>query len=213
MLIGFTILTHLVQLLTIVFCIYYLLKKNTSWPYRFFSAGWILVLAHDLTMVVIGLFKASNNTWVYNIAFPVEQMFMMYFFILLLENKKLFAFMILFGLFAILNFINGQGRLHLNTYSLALGGIIILLLAFYKLYSLYKTDSQKNLYREPAFWVCTGFIIYWGMATPFYALYNFLWQTAPQFFTVYYYSLVFGLSILLNLCILKALQCSMQTQK
>jgi hypothetical protein len=164
-------------------------------------------------MVVIGLINPKSNTWVYNIAFPLQQLFIMYFFVRLLQLQKSLVVLLLFSLFALWNLFFIQGKVALNTYSLALGGVIILLFAFYKLYRLYKEDSRESLYRDPVFWICAGFIIYWGMGGPFFALYNFLWQTTPDFFIVYFYTVNFGFTVLLNLSIIKALQCSLKAQR
>lgn len=207
------ILTLAIEVMTVIACIRYLLKKNSVKPYRFFSTGWILILLYDLTMVTIGLIYPKNNTSIYNIAFPLQQLFVMYFFILLLEKKRLIVVMAIFGLFAVSSLLLWQDRITLNTYSLALGGVIILFFASYKLYSLYRLDTPKSLYREPAFWISSGFIIYWGLGSPFFAMYNFLWETFPKFFTIYFYTVNFGFTIMLNLCIIKALQCSLKTQR
>ena len=210
MIITLKIITHTIQLVTIIACIWFLSKKKSLQVYRFFSTGWILVLLFDLVMVTIGLINPKNNNWIYNIAFPLQQLFIMYFFIQLLEKKKLLIVVSLFAMFAIFNFLLLQGNVKLNTYSLALGGMIIVLFAFFKLYKLYQLDSPQSLYKEPAFWICTGFIIYWGMGSPFFALYNFLWETAPRFFIVYFYTVSFGFTALLNFSIIKTLQCSRQ---
>ncbi|MBL7709439.1 MAG: hypothetical protein JNJ86_10225 [Chitinophagaceae bacterium] len=121
--------------------------------------------------------------------------------------------MALFAVFASLNLATWQGSIILNTYSLALGGILILLLAMIKLFQLYKQDTAHSLFREADFWICAGFILYWGLATPFFAMYNFLWENYPGFFTYYYFTISFGITILLNFSVIKALQCSINTAK
>ena len=137
MLLAFKIMTHAVQLMTIVACISYLFNKRSSQPYLFFSICWILILLFDLTMVTIGLLYPKNNNWIYNIAFPLQQLFVMYFFIQLLKKKRFLIVMSLFALFAVLNLLLWQGTIKLNTNSLAIGGMIIVLFAFFKLYKLY----------------------------------------------------------------------------
>jgi hypothetical protein len=207
------IIVHAVQLITIITCAWYLLKKNSSKPYRFFATGWILVLLYDLIMVTIGLINPVKNHWVYNIAFPLQQLFIMWFFILLLQQIKLIVVLVLFAVFAWLNLMMWQGPITLNTYTLALGGILILFPAVIKLLQLYRQDTSQSLFREPAFWVCTGFILHWGLATPFFAMYNFLWETYPGFFTYYFFTINFGFTVLLNISIIKVLQCSLHTPR
>lgn len=210
MLIAFRIITHAVHLATIIACVLYWFKKKPIPEYRYFSAGWGMILLYDLVMVAIGLFYPENNNHVYNIAFPLQQLFIMYFFILLSHWNKLLIVMIAFGVFAVLNLLRWQGLVVLNTYTLAVGGIIIVVFAFYKLYSLYSLNTPESIYKDPVFWICTGFIIYWGMGTPFFTMYNFLWKTTPEFFIIYFYTVNFGFTILLNLSVIKALQCSLK---
>ena len=121
--------------------------------------------------------------------------------------------MVIFTLFVLFNLFQWQGRVKLNTVSLALGGIIIVVLAFSELYAIYKQETSLSIFRDPAFWMSAGFIIYWGFASPFFAMYNFLWETYPRFFIIYFYTVNFGFLILLNLAIIKALQCSLKTRK
>lgn len=207
------IVTHSVQLITIIACIWYLLKNSSIQPYRYFAFGWIIILAHDLGMVIIGLINPVKNHWVYNIAFPLIQLFSLWFFMLLLQQRKLFIALIFFAVFVSFNLLLWQGATTLNTYSIALGGVLILLLASIKLLRLYKQDTPESIFGDPAFWMCSGFLFYWALATPFFAMYNFLWQTFPGFFTFYFFTVNFFFIIVLNLCIIKSLQCSHNTTK
>lgn len=209
MIIALKIITHTVQLITILTCLWYLLKNKLRQPYRFFAAGWPVFLIHDLTMVVIGLINPAKNHWVYNIAFPLLQVFCMLFFLSLLRQKKIWFLIVMFGVFACLNLAFWQGGTTLNTFSLALGGIIILLLASTTLFRLYRQESSKSIFKEPAFWISTGFIFYWAIATPFFAMYNYLYQNFPGFFIIYFYTVSFFFIVWLNICIIKSLQCSL----
>jgi hypothetical protein len=211
MTIALKIITHTVQFITILACVWYLLKNKLRQPYRFFAAGWSVFLIHDLSMVVIGLINPVKNHWVYNIVFPLLQLFCMWFFMSLLQQKKIWLVMALFGIFACLNLALWQGATTLNTFSLALGGIIILLLASTTLFRLYREESTDSIFKEPAFWISTGFIFYWAIATPFFAMYNYLYQNFPGFFIIYFYTVSFFFIIWLNLCIIKSLQCSLPT--
>jgi len=166
-----------------------------------------------MTMVVIGRYNHANNLWVYNIFYPLEQLFYMLFFILLLGQRKWMIAMVLFALFAAFSYLQWQQPLKLNTQSLAVGGIFILVLAFTKMYHLYKSDKIQNVFTEPAFWISAGFILYWGFGSPYFAMYNFLWETSREFSTAYFYTVNFGFLVLLNLSIIKALQCSLPTKR
>src|SRR6185503_1093693 len=98
-----SIIIHAVQVVTVAACLFYLLNKKSVQLYRFFSLGWILILLQDLTMVVIGRFYPANNLWVYNIAFPLQQLFCMFFFMRLLQQKKWIIAMVIFTLFVLFN--------------------------------------------------------------------------------------------------------------
>jgi hypothetical protein len=205
------LITHSVQIITVLACTWYLLKSKSIQPYRFFAAGWMFFLMHDLIMVVIGFINPVKNHWVYNIAFPLLLLFIMWFFGRLLHQRLVMLLMILFSIFAVLNFFLLQGSTTLNTYSLALGGLMILLLSTITLFQLYKKETPESIFREPAFWIGSGFLFYWALATPFFAMYNFLWQNFPDFFIFYFFTVNFFFICILNLCIIKSLQCSLNT--
>jgi hypothetical protein len=213
MIIALRIITHAVQFITILTCLWYLLKNKLRQPYRFFAAGWVIFLAHDLSMVIIGLINPAKNHWVYNIAFPLLQLFCMWLFMSLLQQKKIWLVMSLFSIFACLNLALWQGATTLNTYSLTLGGVIILLLASTTLFRLYRQQSPESIFKEPVLWISTGFIFYWAIATPFFAMYNYLWQNFPTFFIIYFFTVSYFFITGLNLCIIKSLQCSLNTAK
>lgn len=207
------IVTHAVQLATVLFCGWYVFAKRPARVYGIFAITWMLILLYDLIMVVIGLINPVNNHWAYNLAFPIIQLFTAWFFIVMLRQMLLVLLMVLFAGFVCYNLIAGQGAVTLNTYSIALGGILILSLASVKLYLLSKEETPRSIFTDPAFWMCAGFILYWGLATPFFAMYNFLWLTYPVFFTFYFFTVSFGFTIILNICIIKALQCSLNTTR
>jgi len=206
-------ITHAVQLMTIISCIYYLSKKQAVQPYRLIAAGWMAILMYDLTMVVIGLINPVNNHWVYNIAFAFIQLFSIWIFIAVLSMRKLKYILLLYAAFAMYNLLYLQGQVVLNTYTLAFGGILILAMASVKLFRLSKEDTTRSLFADPDFWLCAGFIFFWGTATPFYAMYNYLWQASKDFFMFYFYTVNFGATVMLNLCIIKSLQCSLRIAK
>ena len=206
-------ITHAVQLMTVISCIYYLSNKRAVQPYRLFATGWAAVLLYDLTMVVIGLINPVNNHWVYNIAFAIIQLFCIWIFIEILGQRKWIYALLFYAAFAISNLIFLQGKTVLNTYTLAFGGTIILIAASVKLFLLWKEDTSRSLFADPDFWLCAGFIFYWGTATPFFSMYNYLWQVSEYFFTIYFYTVNFGATVILNLCIIKALQCSLRIAK
>jgi hypothetical protein len=207
------LITNSVEIITVFTCIWYLLKSNSIQPYRFFATGWMVFLIHDIIMVIIGFINPVKNHWAYNIAFPLLLLFTMWFFGQLLHQRRVMILMVLFLIFAALNLFLIQGTTTLNTYSLALGGLIILLLSASSLYQLYKQETPESIFKEPAFWISSGFLFYWALATPFFTIYNFLWENFPDFFIFYFYTVNFFFICVLNLCIIKSLQCSLNTAK
>jgi len=190
------------------------MNKRSLQPYRLFSIGWILILLQDLTMAAIGLFfTTANNLWVYNISFPLQQLFCMFFFLQLLGQSKWMIGIFLFALFAAFNLAFQQGPGELNTMSIMVGGILIVIMACSELYSIYKRETAQSLFHDPAFWISAGFVLFWAFASPYFAMYNSLWKTHPTFFNAYFYTVNFGLLVLLNLSIIKALQCSLRATR
>lgn len=207
MLLVLKLITHAIQLLTVTSCVRFLLRHRSSPPFNTLAFGWLTILLFDLTMVVIGYFNGRVNHWAYNLAFPLQIVFILWVFTILLQRKYLWIAIAVFAIFAAINLIKVQGAMLLNTYSLALGGLLIFLLAAFQLFQLYREETALNIFGDPVFWLSIGMILYWGAATPFYAMYNFLWQTYPRFFTVYFFTVSFGFTVVLNLCIIKTLQC------
>lgn len=210
---ALAIVTHVVQLVTIIACILYLVDRRKNSPYRLFAIGWIIILLQDLAMAIIGFFHRTNNLWVYDIALPIQQAFCMFIFIQLLGKRSWIMIIPGFLFAAALNYFFWQGPVQLDTMSIGLGGILIVILAFAKIYQLYKDDVIHNFFKEPAFWISAGFILFWGFGSPFFAMYNFLWNANHNFFYIYFYTVNFGFLILLNLSIIKALQCSLNTRR
>lgn len=205
--------THTIQVWTIVVCIYFLIKCRCKDSYRVFALGWILVLMADLFMVVWANWDNSNNNWVYNIIFPVFQLICCWFLYEQLKLKTLLAAIILFFGFVLYNLFFLQGTDYLNTFSLAAGGVLIFLGAIAQVFRLWKEETSMSLFSDPCFWVCTGFVIYWGINTPFYTLYNYLYRNYENFFITYFNYVSFGITMVLNVCIIKALQCRLSLQK
>ncbi len=209
----FKIITHVVQVTTVIICIVFVFSEPSTTIYRLFAFGWAMILLSDLIMVVIGLLNPIPNVSIYNFIFPLIQLFCMWFFVAELQGKGLVFILLIFIAFAVLNLLFVQGSAILNTYSLSLGGIIIFLLASSKLYLLWKKETPSSLFAEADFWFCIGFILYWALATPFFSMYNFFGQAYPGFFRIYFFTVSFGATIVLNISIIKALLCSLTTIK
>jgi hypothetical protein len=190
-----------------------LISKNLRQPYRGFAAGWLLVLSYDLTMVVIGLINPVTNHRVYNIAFIFQHLLIIWFFARLIKQRNFHWLLVIYGAFGIADLLFIQGATTLNTYSLAIAGVIILALAVLRIYEIYQEDTSENLFREADFWYCTGFILYWGLAAPYFAMFNYLWENFTRFSTIYFYTFSYGCTLLLNLSIIKALLCHRTIQR
>lgn len=192
---------------------WFIRKHDLNDSYKAFAIGWMLVLIFDLVLVVRGLIEPVNNNWLYNFAFPLIHLLCLWFLNQLLRSKLLVVAICLFSAFAIYNWKFLQGPDYLNTYSLALGGVFIFLAAAALIYKLWKEDTARSLFSDPDFWICTAFIIYWGIETPFFTLYNFLYKNFENFFVLYFSFVHLGITIVLNICIIKALRCKQSTQR
>ncbi|MDE3251147.1 MAG: hypothetical protein KGO82_20950 [Bacteroidota bacterium] len=196
---------------TIATCIVYLLSGTHDRQYRFLAAGWAVVLLFDLSMVLIGYFHPVKNHWVYNIAFPLIQLLSMT--VTVFGQYWLrYPALALIG-FVIWNLAAVQGATTLNTYSIAMGGIMILVVACIRLSQLAKIDTGESLFTDPDFLFCAGCIVYWGIMTPFYAMYNFLWENFSNFLSSYFFTISLGATIALNYLVIKALRCKLRTAR
>lgn len=207
------IATHLVQLVTIAVILGQLFQRKAPPPYRLFMAGWALVLLFDLTMVLIGLYRPVNNHWLYNIAFPLQYLVVTWFFSVLTRRKRAWWLPLVFIAAACLNLLFIQGSETLNTYTLSLAGLLVFSLAITRMYELYREETERDLFSEPDFWYSTGFTLYCGLATPYFAMYNYLWQHFTRFTTFYFFTFNYGFAIILNLCIIRAALCRPSTRK
>jgi hypothetical protein len=207
------ILTHSVQILTIIIIIWVLVKRHNERPYSIFIKGWSLVLGFDLSMVGIGLIKPVTNHWLYNIALPLQHLLVIWFFTSIVGLKYFRWLISIFLTFAVINLFFIQGTVTLNTYTLAVAGLFTIVVAIVRLYELYLQDTTESVFSDPDFWYCTGFILYGGLSTPYFAMYNYLWHNFTGFTTVYFYTFNFGFAILLNLCIIKAVLCQLTPKR
>lgn len=206
-----SLITHAVQIATIAACIYYVINGQKDRQHRLLSVGWALVLLYDLGMVLIGYFYPVKNHWAYNIAFPLIQLLSMS--VIVFGQRWVWYAASVFIIFVVWNLASLQGATTLNTYSIALGGILIVVFAGIRLYQLSKIDTGQSLFADPDFWFCAGCTVYWGIMTPFYAMYNFLWENFRNFLSDYFFTISFGATIALNLSVIKALQCKLRTAK
>jgi hypothetical protein len=84
----------------------------------------------------------------------------------------------LYPLICIYNILFIQGIQQWHSYSYGIGNVLIVGLAVYYFFELFKRPTSINLIKEPAFWICSALLFYYACSFPFLSLVNLL-QKAP----------------------------------
>lgn len=139
-------------------------------PFRYFSFFLLFVLLSEIFGVAWSkkLYQytsfSRSNQWFYNIFHFLSYLFLLYFFSTILNRvvirKMLRILVATYVVFALGNLIWGQGWIRLNTYTELLAGLIMVFLSISYYYQLLYAEEIISLQKEPAFWICTGILIY-----------------------------------------------------
>lgn len=89
-------------------------------------------------------------------------------------KRIVFYLVLIYPVICIINifFIQGLGNWHSISYGI--GNILIVGLAIYYFFELFKRPNSINLMREPAFWICSALLFYYMCSFPFLSLANFI---------------------------------------
>jgi len=104
------------------------------------------------------------NTWLYNISIPIEYLF--YGFMIgslcltIPFRKIIFYSTAIFAGWAIINLLFIQGFINLNTNTLKIGSILMIIFSGIGLIDLFTNDLHSSLLKNPLFWVCTGVLFF-----------------------------------------------------
>ncbi len=171
---------------------------------RWLSLVWIFTFAVEITGHITGLMNI-RNVWLYNFFDIVFYILLIYIVSSRLKSRvvQLISryFIIAFFLFSLYNIFFIQKLYNYNSYGFIAGGTFLILLSALYLREQYISEDTEKLAKDPFFWFCTGFLIYFGSTVPFFGMYNVLNDLYPHF-TKFYHRYIYTLfSVLLNIFI------------
>ncbi len=124
----------------------------------------------------------KNNTWIYNLYFPIECALLTGAGLFYFKSKRVnfFAF-ITYALFSMTLFfqLNKNGINSLANFAVAIEALLLVTIYLFILYDKLK-DSNFNWKVSPEFWLCIGIVLYFGCIVPYFSMINYLNATNPQ---------------------------------
>lgn len=141
--------------------IYFLTR---DWRAGLFSIYLLFIVIVELTGRYIGRVLVEPNFQLFNISVPIEYIFFSFIFYreFQTQKNKLIAkiFLIIFPVFAIINWLFIEGPKQFNTNFLKVGSAAMILLACLYMTELLLRDRRINLFKAPMFWITTGVFIF-----------------------------------------------------
>ncbi|HVV05203.1 MAG TPA: hypothetical protein VHC96_13325 [Puia sp.] len=157
-------------------------QKNTPRYLRLFPLFLLVTIIVEVVSTWMTLHNRSALL-LYNFFGTFEFLFYIY---VVRENirsrrvKKLLLYTTwLFVLIVVINFLFIQRTAGFNSFTYALGCLLIAVICIYYFFELFQSTTSVNLTRQPAFWICAGLIFFYACSFPVYALLNFL-KEAPD---------------------------------
>jgi len=144
--------------------------------------------------------KRQINAVLYNPFSVFEFCFYFWIISLLVKNKGIKKIiriaMIVYAIAAIINigWIQGIKTFHTNSYGL--GCLLIVACCIYYFLELFRTRQNTKLIRNPAFWICSGLLIFYCCTFPLIGLLEY-WSNMPRVLIDNFKLIVDSLNILL----------------
>jgi|SRR5688572_21470743 len=159
--------------------------------------------------------KQSNVT-LFNFFTTFEFCFYLWIISLIISNKKMKKIirvtLIVYVFTAIINilFIQKIKTFHTVTYSL--GCLLIVLFCIYYFLELFRLPKSMQLKYNPAFWLCSGLLFYYGCGVPLFGLVNFV-NGLPRLIIKNFQTIVTIMNIFLYSLFTIAFLCRIKTRK
>jgi hypothetical protein len=153
------------------------LNKNAPLYLKLFPVFLLQVLICEY----IGVQMAShqqNNLFFYSITSVVEFMFYFFFFYSVYRSSKakrtVLILMAVYLVGALVNIFYIQGRKVFHTYSFMVGCLLVIAGSIYYFLQLFRNPQQGSIMREPAFWITSALLFYFGCVLPIYGIVNYI---------------------------------------
>jgi hypothetical protein len=154
--------------------------------------------------------RRINNLVLYNIFSVIELIILTCFFrkiIFLKKGKDIPSFILLsFCIFSILNLFFLENYASMNSNLIAIEFLILIVYCFTYFIELSKTDRIIFFFKEPVFWIISGFFVYFSSCIIVFVLYKYA-SITNQSFIQDFWSFQIIMYIIKNLLIAKGILC------
>ena len=135
------------------------------------------------------------NTLLYNYLSTAEFTFYLFLISFMIVNRKVKAIVwtlvVAYPIYSLLNIYLVQGPYTFHTFSYCTGCLLMVLVCVYYFYELFQLPETLNLLRQPAFWICSGLLIFCTVSFPLIGLTNYIYRISPI--------IILNLRLILNL--------------
>lgn len=129
--------------------------------------------------------RSINNLFIYHIFAILEFVFIGQFFRTIISSKKFKSsslyIIIIFCLLALINSILFEKFTTLNSNVIAIEFLLLIIFSFIYYFELSYSEEVLVFYRQPNFWIITGFFVYFASCILIFALYKYTAVTNRQF--------------------------------
>lgn len=122
--------------------------------------------------------KKTNNLWLYNFFSVFEFVFYLWVIGEIIRNKKAkkacSVLMIAYPICAVMNILFIQKINNYHSYTYTIGCLLIVTSCGYYFLELFLMPHSVGLFKQPAFWICTGLLFFYALTFPIFGLTNFV---------------------------------------
>lgn len=176
----------------------------------------LLVSINSINAIIFFLYANSINFFIQSFLQLCDLVFWLYFFKKVLKrNYKaskidlIFIFTLIVSIYILYFNRTSVSNLHINALCNLCKSIFCIL--FYN--SLFRDLPDKNILKEPSFWIVTGLIFYSCLSLPFYALNSYIREQFVPIIASNIFSISNMLIIIMHLFFIKAYICTIQLRK
>jgi hypothetical protein len=153
-------------------------RDGLSFPLKLFSVLLGLTFLVELAATLCGYLLRKNNSWIYNGFTLVEFWVYGYYYLKLIQVKRLRKFLqiflVVFPIFWAVTVLMVFGFTTWNSYVIIAGSFFTIFFVVLYYYQLLIDPASPSLRTLPEFWIATGMLVFYLAALPFFGTLNFL---------------------------------------
>ena len=157
-------------------------QKNVQTYLRLFPLFLLLTISIEILSAWMSG-RGTPATIVYNFFSCFEFLFYMYILREIIQSSRIkklvFHIAWIYALLGVANVLFIQKLGSYNSFTYALGCLLISLICIYYFFELFQSTKSVNLTRLPAFWICAGLLFFYTCSFPIFGLLNYLRHSSP----------------------------------